>query len=664
MTRMNFKKVLIANRGEIAVRIIHAVKALGMQVVVIYSDSDAPLPFVEKADEAWPIGSGSLSETYLNQQKIIEIAKKSNSDAIHPGYGFLSENESFAELCKKNGIRFIGPDPKVIHLMGNKANARETAKQFGVPVIEGITGTAAEILKNAASLHYPLLIKPSAGGGGKGMKIVSSAGELDEALQDAGREALNYFGNEELYVERYIEKARHIEVQVLADHHGNAIHLFERECTLQRRYQKIIEEAPAASLREDTREKIRASALLLTRGIKYSNAGTIEFLVDEKENFFFIEMNTRIQVEHPVTELITGIDIVSEQIKIAEGHPLQLRQEDIHVRGHAVEARLYAEDPAKDFIPSSGLIRKLDIGKVECRMDIAYKEGNEISSFYDPMIAKIIAHGSDRPLAMEKLARGLNQLHVSGIKTNREFLLTLLRSKDIEQNKVHTKYIDEELKRILETGRKKRKEFDSFEILTIAAAAALNHTFANTTESSVWNEIGHWRQLPGMKLLLEGDMFKLDYLSQNAGKHLIFKLGERSAEMIILEMSGNFYKLLLEGKQLKCWINIRESEIAVDLQGYTFLVRRMDIPDTRYMGNSSSGANAFNGKEVPAPLNGKVVKINIRENARVKSGDSLLIIESMKMENRIVSPIDAEIDKINVAVGELVEPGKVLITYK
>lgn len=664
MTKVDINKVLIANRGEIAVRIIDALRSLGKKAVVIYSEADASLPFVAKADEAWPIGSGTLTETYLDQNKIIDIARKSGSDAIHPGYGFLSENADFAELCHKNKIAFIGPDPGVINLMGNKVNARETAKKYGVPIIEGITGNADEILKEAASLTYPLLIKPSAGGGGKGMKIVASAGELKEALQDASREALNYFGSNELYIERYIEKARHIEVQVLADKHGNAVHLFERECTLQRRYQKIIEEAPASSLREDTRENIRASALLLTSGIRYSNAGTIEFLVDENEEYFFIEMNTRIQVEHPVTELITGVDIVAEQIRIAEGLPLQIKQEDLKITGHAVEARLYAEVPEQDFIPSSGPIRKLDTGTSDCRIDIGYREGNHISTFYDPMIAKIIAHGKDRSQAIGKLVNGLKEIHIAGIKTNREFLISLLQSRDIEQNTVHTKYIDQELKTLLETGHRIRQDIDPFLLLSIGVLASLNHTYIKTQGNTVWNEIGYWRHLPKMKLLLYGENYGLKYKHLKSGTHYLIEYEERTAEIIVLEKSGNFYKLLFEGKQVKCWVDISQSEILIDLKGHTFLVRRMDIPDTRYLGKSSTDANSFNGKDIPAPLNGKVVKIDVRKNDKVKSGDSLLIIESMKMENRIVSPVDGEIEKINVTIGELVEPGKVLLTYK
>jgi len=340
MNNNTFHKILVANRGEIALRILYAIRKSGMKAVAIYTATDKNLPYVKEADESWPLKGNTLAETYLNQQLIIDIALRTGASAIHPGYGFLAENANFAKLCRENDITFIGPAPEVIHLMGNKSNALATAKKSGVPVIEGVTGTPEEILKKAGELHYPVLIKPAAGGGGKGMRIIRKKEELKEAMEDAAREALNYFGSAELYVERYIERARHIEVQVLADHHGNAVHLFERECTLQRRYQKIIEEAPSPSISAETREKITASALGLTRSINYTNAGTIEFLVDDKENFYFIEMNTRIQVEHPVTEMITGVDLVREQINIAGGSRLSIGQADIKIKGHAIEPKI------------------------------------------------------------------------------------------------------------------------------------------------------------------------------------------------------------------------------------------------------------------------------------------------------------------------------------
>jgi 3-methylcrotonyl-CoA carboxylase alpha subunit len=664
MENRRFHKILVANRGEIALRIIKAIKKAGIKAVAIYSEADREMPYVKLAEESWPLGNGTLAETYLNQQLIIDVAIRSGASAIHPGYGFLAENADFANLCRSNQITFIGPSPEVIDLMGNKSNARATAKKFKVPVIEGITGNTSEILKKADHLHYPVLIKPSAGGGGKGMRIVRNKAELKESMEDAAREAKNYFGSPELYIERFIEKARHIEVQVLSDNHGNAVHLFERECTLQRRYQKIIEEAPAASISEKTREKITNSAVNLIRGINYCNAGTIEFLVDENEEFFFIEMNTRIQVEHPVTEMITGIDLIREQINIASGSKLSMQQSDIKINGHAIEARLYAEDPGNEFMPVTGTIRKINTDHVNIRMDNGYNEGNSISPFYDPMISKIVSHGTDRKEATRQLISGLKNYHISGVTTNRDFLVALLQSKHFAENTIHTRFIDNNLETLLKQLDEDKHSINPKVILSILSVIALKHDFKIKPDPTIWEEIGHWRQIPSIELNFNNQLHRITYRTIIPGHSFQIQIETDLVMAEILDHTGNFYKLQIDQDQYQCWADVDGPDILLNVEQYNFRSQRTDIPDDRHKGSVVNTANTSDAREVFAPLNGKVVKINVNENETVKSGDTLLVIESMKMENRIISPRDADVEQINVSVGDLVELNELLITLK
>jgi 3-methylcrotonyl-CoA carboxylase alpha subunit len=664
MNKSKFHKILVANRGEIALRIIRAIRKSGMTSVAIFSESDKDLPYVQLADESWPMNGGTLAETYLNQQLIIEIAKRTGASAIHPGYGFMAENAAFAQLCKQNNITFIGPAPEVIDLMGNKANALAEAKKHGVPVVEGTTGSPEQIMRDAANLQYPILIKPSAGGGGKGMRIIGKSSELKEAMEDAAREAKNYFGSGELYVERYIEKARHIEVQVLADHHGNAVHLFERECTLQRRYQKIIEEAPAPSISRETREKITVAALSLTRGIKYTNAGTIEFLVDENENFYFIEMNTRIQVEHPATEMITGFDLVREQICIAGGSKLSVQQEELKIKGHAIEARLYAEDPENGFMPATGTIRKVNTDHVNIRMDNGYVEGNAISPFYDPLISKVIAHGADRNEAIRQLISGLKNYHLAGPVTNRDFLVTLLQSKDFTDNKVYTKYIDEHLGSLLEQLNNEKAEIETKVLLSMFAVAAIHHSYQSRVPHSVWQEIGYWRPLSAIQLRFGKTKSRIPFRTSNGGRTIEAIINNEPVQIYLLDQTGNFHKLMIDGRQYQCWAEVDETDIILNVEQYNFYAERTDIPDARQKGATTAAGRGSDSNEIPAPLNGKVVKINVKKGGSVFAGDTLLIIESMKMENRIIAPKDATIDKIDVQVGDLVELNKLLIILK
>lgn len=417
--------ILVANRGEIALRIMRTIKAMGKKAVAVYSEADRFAPFVKYADEAFLLGPPPSSESYLLGDKIIEICKEHNIDAIHPGYGFLSENAAFVEKVKQNNLIFIGPEPKAIELMGDKLTAKQTVKAYNIPMVPGTDEAITDIeeaKKIAQEIGFPILIKASAGGGGKGMRVVENANEFEEQMKRAVSEAVSSFGNGEVFIEKFVGSPKHIEIQVLADKHGNVVHLFERECSIQRRHQKVIEEAPSAFVTEEVRKKMGEAACDVARSCDYVGAGTVEFLMDEHKNFYFLEMNTRLQVEHPVTELITGIDLVEEQILIAENNKLRFSQEDLKIIGHAIEARVYAEDPKNNFLPDIGKLQTYVIPRGQgVRVDDGLEEGMDIPIYYDPMIAKLIASGKNREEAIARLTQAIDEYEITGVETTLSF---------------------------------------------------------------------------------------------------------------------------------------------------------------------------------------------------------------------------------------------------
>ncbi|MCB6615860.1 acetyl-CoA carboxylase biotin carboxylase subunit [Ruminococcus sp. 210702-SL.1.03] len=441
-----FKKVLIANRGEIAVRIIRACRELGLRTVAVYSEADRSALHAKIADEAVCIGPAASSESYLNVRAIIGACEITGADAIHPGFGFLSENASFARTCEKCGITFIGPDSHSIEMLGDKAAAKEAMKAAGVPVITGSDGAVKsfeEAKRIAAEIGYPVMVKASAGGGGRGIRIVEKAEELENQINAAKQEALSAFGNDEIYIEKFVVNPKHIEIQILADSQGNVISLGERDCSMQRRNQKVLEEAPSTVIDEDTRRKMGEAACAAAKVCGYKNAGTIEFLVDKDKHFYFMEMNTRIQVEHPITEEVTGVDIVKEQLRIAAGEPLSYKQEDIKLSGHAIECRINAENPAMNFMPSPGVIDSLFIpGGPGVRVDTAVYQGYEITPYYDSMIAKLIVHGKDREEAIAKMKWALAEFIVDGVSTNIDFHLKLIRTEAFEKGDYDNGYLN------------------------------------------------------------------------------------------------------------------------------------------------------------------------------------------------------------------------------
>ncbi|MCK4233753.1 acetyl-CoA carboxylase biotin carboxylase subunit [candidate division WOR-3 bacterium] len=440
------KKILIANRGEIALRIIRACKEMDIKSVSVYSDIDRDAIHTRCADEAYNIGESNPQKSYLNMDKLISVAKQAGCEAIHPGYGFLAENFLFAERIEEEGLIFIGPNPTALKLVGDKIAARNTVRDTGAPIIPGMTGKAdklQEFNKETEKIGFPVIIKASMGGGGKGMRIVRNKKELSQAIELGRREAMSAFGDDTVYAEKYIEEPRHVEFQILADNFGNAIHLFERECSIQRRYQKIIEESPSTALDENLRKKMGEEAIKIVKACRYTNAGTVEFLLDKNMNFYFLEVNARIQVEHPVTELVTDIDLIKEQIKIASGSKLLLKQEELHQKGHAIEARIYAEDPDNNFIPSPGTINYLvEPSGPGIRLDSGIYEGFEIPVFYDPLISKLVVWGENRNVAISRLRRALNEYRIIGVKTILKLLSAIIEDKRFINGNINTHFLE------------------------------------------------------------------------------------------------------------------------------------------------------------------------------------------------------------------------------
>jgi acetyl-CoA carboxylase, biotin carboxylase subunit len=499
-----FKKVLVANRGEIAVRIIRACRELGIETVALYSEADRSALHVRYADEAYLLGPAPARESYLRINKIIDIARKCGVDAVHPGYGFLAERDDFAQACAEVGIAFIGPKPSSIAAMGDKAEARATVVKAGVPVVPGTEDvgnlTDEELLHAASQIGFPLLIKATAGGGGKGMREVKSLEEMPTLLQSARREAEASFGNGNVYLEKLVEGARHIELQILADTHGNVIHLGERECSLQRRHQKLLEEALSPAVEDELREKIGNVAVKAAKAVDYVNAGTIEFLLDKDENFYFLEMNTRLQVEHPVTEMITGIDIVKEQIRVARGRTLSYKQEEVKFNGHAIECRINAEDPYNNFLPSTGRITHIILPTGPgVRVDTGVYPGFEITPFYDPMIAKLIVWGETRAQAILRMRRALEEYRIIGVRTNIPFHQTLMDSHRFMGGQYDTRFVEERFS-MDDAGDGKDVNAETAAILATLVAhreteRSANIVRRNERDTSNWKWVGRWERM-------------------------------------------------------------------------------------------------------------------------------------------------------------------------
>jgi len=632
------KSVLIANRGEVACRILRTSQRLGIRTCVVYSEADKDSLAVELAEEAYFIGPSPASQSYLNQEAILKAAHEANVEAIHPGYGFLSENAAFAQACEKAGLTFIGPSVACLQKMGSKSEAKAIARREGIPVIPGFEGGQESLSKEADLLGFPLMIKAVMGGGGKGMRLVTAREDFQASLESCQREALSSFGNGDVLLEKYIPEPRHIEVQIFGDKHGNYVHLFERDCSLQRRHQKVIEEAPS-SLPADLKEKIFESALRLVKTIQYEGAGTVEFLVDKDSHFYFMEMNTRLQVEHPITEEITGLDLVEWQIRVASQGKLPLSQKDIKVTGHALELRLYAEDPEQDFKPMTGQIWMRELPK-EARIETGLHPFDHVTSYYDPLLAKLIVKGNSRHDALQKAQMALNQWTILGLTTNASFLKRLLESPSVQENKVDIGFIDRKEKTL--TSREPTPDFVLF------AASLISLLAESSLPESPWEEPYHWHMEGYHPLSFEwacGDEVRsyiLTYSREGWKGEQIgpFPIEIKDNTLIVSQFHIPFWK--------------RENHISLFFEGETYNL----TPHTPMLTTSHHHKQ---DSLLKAPLTGKVSLILVSEGDEVKENQPLLILEAMKMEHMIASPCKGRIKRIFYSIDDIVEEGSIVI---
>ena len=656
------KKILIANRGEIACRIIRTAKKMNIKTVAVYSDADKQADFVKQADESYFIGSSSPNESYLVIKKIIEIAKKSKSDAIHPGYGFLSENYNFVKALEKEKIKFIGPNKYAITKMGDKIESKNLATKLKLNVIPGHTEAIKDpkkAIKIAEKIGYPILLKASAGGGGKGMRIVESSNELEVNLKAAQSEALNSFGDDRVFIEKYITNPRHIEIQILCDKHGNQIHLGERECSIQRRYQKVIEECPSPFVDEDLRNAMAKQALKLAKEVKYDSAGTVEFVVDGNKNFYFLEMNTRLQVEHPVTELVTGVDLVEQMINCADGKKLNLKQKDISLNGWSVESRIYAEDPLKDFLPSIGRIIEYHepqqmLENEIVRNDTGVSSGSDISIYYDPMISKLAVHSSTRIKAIDSMINALQQYYITGVDHNIAFLISTLKNKDFKSGNISTNFIKENYPKGYNYNHGINKSLiNRFQQVAVFIYKKLN-TSVDTHKISVISDKSS--ATFDTEIDKASASLSITLNSKNKETHITskWKINEKimfiniDNELFFIKINKihnfNKYSLTIEDCSLDLLVTPEKNQSLFD---YMPEIKIEDL-----------------SKKLISPMPGLIKSVGVKKGQLVKRGDELVIIEAMKMENILKSEKDCTIEDVFIEEGSNVSTDEVLMTFK
>jgi 3-methylcrotonyl-CoA carboxylase alpha subunit len=655
-----FRKILIANRGEIACRVIRTARLMGVATVAVYSDADHNALHVEMADEAMRVGPAEAGKSYLNIPAIIEAAMASGAEAVHPGYGFLSENPGFVEAVEAAGLVFIGPSANAIRAMGLKDAAKALMEKAGVPVVPGYHGDkqdAAFLAGEAASIGYPVLIKARAGGGGKGMRRVDRPADFGAALESARREAESAFGDGRVLVEKYMAKPRHIEVQVFGDGHGNVVHLFERDCSLQRRHQKVIEEAPAPGMTEEMRAAMGAAAVRAAAAIGYSGAGTVEFIADVSEGlrqdrFYFMEMNTRLQVEHPVTEAITGLDLVEWQLRVAAGEPLPMRQEELAIEGWAFEARLYAENPARDFLPATGRLSVFDMPD-GVRVDSGVRAGDLVTPYYDPMIAKIVTHGSTRAQALARLETALEQCRVGGVTTNAGFLARLCRLPAFAAGDVDTGLIGRAGEAVLADPEASEEAFG------LAALSALGFLDA-PADADPWGHIRGFR--------LWGEAAQTVFLDHAGTEHAlrVTTLGENGyriahngleTDIRVGRPEGRSIRVDFDGHMLPASVNRAGDDIVVFFGGHSHAFALAEAVGHR-------GETAAGGDRLSAPMPGLVRIVSAEPGARVSRGEALVTMEAMKMELVLAAPRDGVVAAVPVAVGDQVAEGALLLALE
>jgi 3-methylcrotonyl-CoA carboxylase alpha subunit len=648
-----FRTLLIANRGEIACRVIRTAKAMGLRTVAVYSEADRDAMHVAMADEAVLLGPARARDSYLNIKRVIEVAHKSGAEAVHPGYGFLSESAEFAQACADEGLVFVGPTADMISAMGSKSGSKLLMEKAGVPLVPGYHGEAqddATLAKAADQIGFPVLIKASAGGGGRGMRIVRSPGELVAGLTSAKREAKAAFGDDRMLIEKFVDNPRHIEVQIIGDSHGNLLSLFERECTLQRRHQKVIEEAPSPTLNATQREAVCAAARKAAAAVSYVGAGTIEFVSNGKD-VFFIEMNTRLQVEHPVTELITGIDLVEWQLRVAFGEKLPLAQNEIRMNGHAIEARVYAENPHKNFMPSVGRIRTWRTPEPSdgLRIDAGYREGDAVSPHYDAMLAKVIAWAPTRDAAIERLNRGLEETDVRGIVTNIPFLSALVTHPDVRANAIDTGFIERELKKLTPVAAAPGDlELCAAVAALLGAEAKIAHREAHSPwRTSGWMPVGRRQRLFTFRHGPETEP-KVNLKYGNGPATL--SIGEREFAYTFSAGDAGGFNLTLDGMK---------SRVVAVIEGHELYLRtrngRFDLHWVDPFGGDDE--EQVGEDKIVAPLPGTVVALLAEEGATLEKGAPILTLEVMKMEQTLRAPFAGVLKLIKCKVGDIVQEG-------
>ncbi len=658
-----FKKILIANRGEIACRVIKTARRMGVATVAVYSDADRDALHVRMADEAIHIGAAPARESYLRADRILEAARSTGARAIHPGYGFLSENADFARACQQAGVVFIGPPAAAIEAMGSKSAAKQIMERAGVPLVPGYHGDEQDpaLLRGAAdAMGYPVLLKATAGGGGKGMRQVWSEAEFDEALAAAKREALSSFGDDRMLVEKYLTRPRHVEIQVFCDQAGNGVYLAERDCSVQRRHQKVIEEAPAPGMTDALRRQMGEAAVTAARAIDYVGAGTVEFLLDEDGSFYFMEMNTRLQVEHPVTEMITGQDLVQWQLLVAAGNPLPLGQEEIRLHGHAFEARVYAEDPDNDFLPVTGTLSYLQPPEesTNVRVDTGVRQGDEVSVYYDPMIAKLVVWDETRERALHRLATALAAYRIGGTVTNLDFLYNLATSRPFVEAKLDTGFIEKHSELIFHD----RPQDLERELPLAAVALLLHRQRAGDNRScldpwSPWQSSNAWRLNEPHAHRMTLHCHQQDHLVEveQRGQRYIVRVADRETELQG-ELLGDTLHVDVEGHRQRGTLARTEDGFTLYLADGACHFREL-LPDT-----GEAGADGAGGGLV-APMNGTIVTLLAEVGARVEANTPLLVMEAMKMEHTIRAPAAGTVESFYYAPGDLVDGGAELLAF-
>ncbi|WP_409433569.1 acetyl-CoA carboxylase biotin carboxylase subunit [Litorimonas sp. RW-G-Af-16] len=646
--------ILIANRGEIACRIIRTAKRMGIRTIAVYSDADAQALHVKQADHAVHIGASPATESYLSIDAVIHAAKSSGADAVHPGYGFLSETADFARACEAAGIIFIGPGADAINLMGDKAQAKRRMIAAGVPCIPGYQGedqTDDNLLQQTKLIGFPVMVKAAAGGGGRGMRLVPTGEQFMDALHDARAEAKSAFGSDQLILERAIQQPRHVEIQIFADQFGHVIHLGERDCSVQRRHQKVIEEAPCPIITDKLRAEMGAVAVRAAKDINYFGAGTVEFLLDSSGDFFFLEMNTRLQVEHPVTELITGLDLVEMQIRVARGEPLGLSQEDIHFTGHAIEARLYAENPAEDFKPSTGRLNKFRLANGDgIRLDSGFKAGDEVSSFYDPMLAKVIGYGPTRDIARQRLVTALKDSVIFGVETNQSLLINILTQANFVTGNATTGFIQDHFG----AGTLEDINFPADAIIIACLSRfKASLTKALATSLPLPSPLLNWSSATPIQTAFQFDELPV-LVSPLDRKSFRIEFNSTSYDAKILSFNSEQIEVEISGRKLKAfWQSCGAADIAVAIEGQSY--NFIDMNSVFATREAQRGAG-----DIIAPMHGTLAKLFVKAGDVVTAGTRLAILEAMKMQHEILADIDGTVTDVGANIGDQISANQLI----